>query len=77
MTRPRTQYKFIFLKNNRAKQKYHWVCCSSNGQIKFHSENYATKSSMLIVVSQHIHDLRPGIAKYEDRTGERGTPKGR
>jgi uncharacterized protein YegP (UPF0339 family) len=71
MTRPRIQYKFVLLKNNRAKQKYHWVCYAPNGQIKFHSENYTTKASMLNVIRKHIHDLRAGIAEYHDETGER------
>ena len=71
MAKLRIQYKFVMLKNKRAKQPYHWTCLSSNGQVKFHSENYTRKESMLRVITQHIHDLRPGIGEYVDQTGER------
>ena len=66
------QYKFVMLKNKKAKQPYHWVCLAQNGQVRFHSENYTRKESMLNVITQYVNDLRPGIAKHEDRTGERG-----
>jgi len=67
----KTQYKFVMLKSKRKmKQPYHWVCYAPNGQIKFHAEKYLAKRSMVNVIQKHISDLRPGIARLVDDTGE-------
>ena len=70
------EYNFVLLKS-KAKQPYHWVCKAANGQVKFHSENYAQKGSCIysirklckvINVSWNQIDAtgdKPGISVWE------------
>ena len=66
--RPRVNYKII--KNKFARQPYHWICVSANGQIRSHSENYSQKHNAINAVKQEIKSRKDGYTTFEDLTGE-------
>jgi len=64
------EFNYKILKNSYAKQPYHWVCVSSNGQIRSHSENYSQKHNAINAIKQEIRYRTKGCTSFEDLTGE-------
>jgi len=64
------EFNYKILKNQYAKQPYHWVCVAANGQIRSTSENYSQKHSAINSVRQEMKSRYARTTSFEDLTGE-------
>ena len=63
-------FNYVIIKNIHAKEKYHWICIASNGEIRCTSENYTQKQSATNAVINEIKYRLKGVCSYDDITEE-------
>jgi len=68
---------FIFeIKKGRSKvQPWYWRCKAANGEIRCHSENYASKAGAINGASSFMKKMVPGVARLDQSWRESIGPK--